>query len=200
MPKALSITEKEGIRQRLRQAAEDCIALTGLRKTTVDALVQRAKIPKGTFYLLYSSKEELLFEIVELWHAEMQAQFLANVRAHGASLTADALAQEIVTLCLRPDVLQLMELFDSGEIELLLAKLPPEKIAAHIQSDAMQMEGLLKALPAANTAEAQRYAAAFRAVFMTTLHRRAIGEEYPQALYLLVRGLTAQMLGEDKPI
>ncbi|MDY4210978.1 MAG: TetR/AcrR family transcriptional regulator [Treponema sp.] len=34
-----------------------------MKKTTVDELVKRTGIPKGTFYLFYPSKEILLFDI-----------------------------------------------------------------------------------------------------------------------------------------
>ncbi|WP_286081321.1 TetR/AcrR family transcriptional regulator [Parablautia intestinalis] len=32
--------------------------------TTVDEIVKRVNIPKGTFYLFYKSKELLLFEVI----------------------------------------------------------------------------------------------------------------------------------------
>lgn len=35
----------------------------GVKKTTVDELVKREGIPKGTFYLFYPSKEMLLYDV-----------------------------------------------------------------------------------------------------------------------------------------
>ena len=37
--------------------------IKGVKKTTVDELVKRTGIPKGTFYLFYPSKEMLLFDV-----------------------------------------------------------------------------------------------------------------------------------------
>lgn len=37
----------------------------GVRRTTVDEIVKRVNIPKGTFYLFYKSKELLLFEVIQ---------------------------------------------------------------------------------------------------------------------------------------
>ena len=59
MPRAFSEAEKSFIKERLLQEAEACLSLYGVRKTTVDELVQRVKIPKGTFYLFYTNPRKL---------------------------------------------------------------------------------------------------------------------------------------------
>ena len=64
MPKSYSEQEKEYIKKRLKEEAAKCLAQYGVRHTTVDEIVQRVNIPKGTFYLFYKSKELLLFEVI----------------------------------------------------------------------------------------------------------------------------------------
>ena len=56
MPRAYSDQERAYIRQRLHEEAILCIKQYGMRKTSVDELVRRVNIPKGTFYLFYPSK------------------------------------------------------------------------------------------------------------------------------------------------
>ena len=56
MPRAYSDQERAYIRKRLHEEAVLCIKQYGMRKTSVDELVQRVNIPKGTFYLFYPSK------------------------------------------------------------------------------------------------------------------------------------------------
>ena len=63
-PKSFSGQERTLIDQRLRAAAAECLERYGVRKTTVDELVRRAGIPKGTFYLFYPSKEALFFSLL----------------------------------------------------------------------------------------------------------------------------------------
>ena len=60
MPKQYSEKEKEIIKAELLHYAAECMGTYGIKKTTVDELVRLAKIPKGTFYLFYESKEMLL--------------------------------------------------------------------------------------------------------------------------------------------
>lgn len=63
MPKSYSEQEREYIKTRLKEEAAKCLAQYGVRRTTVDEIVKRVNIPKGTFYLFYKSKELLLFDV-----------------------------------------------------------------------------------------------------------------------------------------
>ena len=54
VPKSYSEQEKEYIRKRLKEEAAKCLAKYGVRRTTVDEIVKRVNIPKGTFYLFYN--------------------------------------------------------------------------------------------------------------------------------------------------
>ena len=56
MPKSYSDQERAYIRKRLKEEAAVCMGQYGIRRTTVDEIVRLVNIPKGTFYLFYSSK------------------------------------------------------------------------------------------------------------------------------------------------
>ena len=62
MPK-FSDKEKEMIRDRLRSEGEKLFSAHGLRKVTVDDIVQAAGIAKGSFYSFYENKEYLFMDI-----------------------------------------------------------------------------------------------------------------------------------------
>lgn len=64
LPKCYSDQEREYIKKRLKEEAAACMGQFGIRRTTVDELVKRVNIPKGTFYLFYKSKELLLFDVI----------------------------------------------------------------------------------------------------------------------------------------
>ena len=49
MPKTYSEQEREYIDKRLREEAMNCMAAYGIRKTTVDELVRRVRIPKDVY-------------------------------------------------------------------------------------------------------------------------------------------------------
>ena len=80
MPKIYSPEEKENIRKALRREAGKCLALYGVRKTTVDELVKRVDIPKGTFYLFYDSKEALFFDLLSSFADEVETEYLSMLQ------------------------------------------------------------------------------------------------------------------------
>ena len=71
MALAFTKEQEKEIVSRLKKAAREGIAKAGMRKTTVDTLVQAAGISKGAFYKFYTSKELLFFELLEDLHTEV---------------------------------------------------------------------------------------------------------------------------------
>ena len=71
MPKIYSDEEKKKIVEKLKKEANILMQERGVKKTTVDELVKRAGIPKGTFYLFYPSNEMLLFDVAQDFHAQV---------------------------------------------------------------------------------------------------------------------------------
>ena len=62
MPK-FSDAEKEIIKQKLMQEGERLFTSYGIKKVTIDEIVQAAGIAKGSFYSFYSNKEHLYMDI-----------------------------------------------------------------------------------------------------------------------------------------
>ena len=62
VPKSYSEQERTYIKKRLKEEAAKCLAKYGVRRTTVDEIVRRVHIPKGTFYLFYKSKETSVYK------------------------------------------------------------------------------------------------------------------------------------------
>ena len=76
MPKIYSEIEKKNIRIALRREASKCLGLYGVKKTSVDELVSRVGIPKGTFYLFYENKESLFLDVIENFSNEAEELYL----------------------------------------------------------------------------------------------------------------------------
>ena len=62
MPK-FSDAEKEFIRQKLMQEGERVFVSFGIKKVSIDEIVQATCIAKGSFYSFYQSKEHLYMDI-----------------------------------------------------------------------------------------------------------------------------------------
>lgn len=196
MPKCYSEQERAYITRRLKEEAASCMALYGIRRTTVDELVRRVKIPKGTFYLFYPSKELLLFDVIMEQHDQMEQklfQLLGNIETAG--ITVGQLTDILFNLFKMAEEMPILKMLDSGEIEVLARKLPPEVLKDHFGHDDSMVEKVLSALAVKSGKPVEGFSAAFRAVFLISLQKEKIGEkDYDEALRILLKGLVIQLL------
>lgn len=199
MPKTFSDAERTYIKKRLIEEAKVCLVQYGMRKTSVDELVKRVNIPKGTFYLFYSSKEMLFFEAFNLLEDQIQTDLLHGLHKLQGNINVDSITDLIYQLYKQVDSTFMYSFLSSGEFELLIRKLPPEVAEAHIKKDDFNMERLLSLLPGKRTdGDTKMFSAALRAIFCTMSHRREIGEDiFDETIRVLLRGVIVQLFEVD---
>ena len=196
MPKSYSFEEREYIQNRLREEAVKCLAQYGVRRTTVDELVKRVNIPKGTFYLFYKSKELLLFEVIQMQHDAINDE-LAGALAGlaGQELNADTLTDLVFEFFKKTEEMPILQRLDTDEVELLVRKLPREVVEAHLQDDTDIIEQMFKMFPMKKKVDVKVISAAFHAIYYATLHKSDIGDQqYDAALKLLIHGVFKEIL------
>ncbi|MCI9619570.1 MAG: TetR/AcrR family transcriptional regulator [Dorea sp.] len=196
MPKSYSDQEREYIRKRLKEEAAQCLARYGVRRTTVDEIVKRVNIPKGTFYLFYKSKELLLFEVIQEQQEDVNRWLYQTISGIApAELTADRLTDVIFGFYKMTEEMLILKMLDVGEVELLARKLPREIVEEHFQDDTDTIERMLALLPVRKEADVKVISAAFHAIYFATLHKAEIGEEqYDEALRTLIYGMVIQLI------
>lgn len=196
MPKCYSEQEKEYIRKRLKEEAAKCLALYGIKRTTVDEIVKRVKIPKGTFYLFYQSKELLLFDVILEQHDLIEKKLWEEISCIDAkNFTPEKLTEIIVHFYQLAGEMPILKLLNSDEIEILARKLPQGVLEEHLGHDNSMIDKLFGAFPLKKNVDTKALSAAFRAIYFSTLHKEEIGEEnFDDALRLMVSGLVNQLL------
>lgn len=196
MPKSYSEEEREYIRRRLKEEAALCLARYGVRRTTVDEIVKRVNIPKGTFYLFYKSKELLLFEVIQEQHEFVNRKLydaISDIASRG--LSADKLTDVIFEFYKMTEEMQVLKMLDLSEVELLVRKLPREIVEEHFQDDTDTIEKMLALLPVKKDVDIKVISVAFHAIYYATLHKGEIGEEkYDEALRALIYGIVIQVV------
>ncbi|XMB73051.1 TetR/AcrR family transcriptional regulator [Mycoplasmatota bacterium WC30] len=194
MPVALSSKERSIIKKKLQVAAENSLMKFGAKKTTVDNLVKSVNIPKGTFYLFYPSKDMLLYEVFQIKHDELQHEFVKRVLEIKDDLSPSKVTNLIFDVYKKLDSTFLMSFMTSGDLELVISKLPLEVIQKHIEGDEISMEKILSIIPNVNEEMNEVYSAALRLVMTSVLHKKEIGVEYyEEALKLSIRGIINQI-------
>ncbi|MEL7607426.1 MAG: TetR/AcrR family transcriptional regulator [Sedimentibacter saalensis] len=197
MPKSYSSHEKEYIEKRLKEEAYNCLNLYGVKKTTVDELVRRVNIPKGTFYLFYDSKELLLFDVINDLHDEIQKHFIREANLIKGRITAENLTNLLFEVYKMVDDTFLLKVMTNGELELIIRKLPNEIVEKHFRDDYAMMEKFMELIPHVKEKNVQYFSGALRGVFLTMLHKREIGEEvFDGSLKLMINGLVIQLMEE----
>ena len=195
MPKTFSEYERAYIQEQLRAEAKKCLATYGIRKTTVDELVRRVGIPKGTFYLFYESKERLLFEVIMEFDREAQTRLLEEISALPKVPDADTFTDIVVRFYRQIDESFLPRLMQDGELEYFMRTVPPELQRQHAERDKDAMQRMFAVFPGMEPERAAVFSAAFRGVFLTLLMKDEIGADvYEDALRVLIRGIALQLL------
>lgn len=196
MPKRYSEEEREYIRKRLKEEAVSCMGQFGIRRTTVDEIVKRVNIPKGTFYLFYKSKELLLFDVIQEQHELINQKLYQEIsRFSHEPFSVEKLTDVIFEFYKMTEEMPMFQLMDSQEIELLVRKLPREVVEAHLQDDTDSIQKLFSFLPVKKEVDIKAVSAAFHAIYYATLHKDEIGEDgYDEALRMLIQGLITQVL------
>ena len=198
MPKTLSEGERAYIAERLKTEAKACLATYGIRKTTIDELVKRVGIPKGTFYLFYESKERLLFDVILEFNDEIQSQLLREIAKLHTSPNVDTLSDIIVRLYRKLDESFIPRVMQNGELEYFMRSLPPELSQMHAAHDQSAVEQLLCMLPGMQTKRAEVFSAALRSIFLSILYKDEIGPDiFDDTLRVLIRGVVIQLLEHE---
>jgi AcrR family transcriptional regulator len=174
-PKAFTDKEKELVRQKLMDAADRCLSTTGIRKTSVEELAKAAGISKGAFYLFYETKELLFLDALEREQERMHEAIIGQVAGSASKREGfvTAIMQMYRDFTAKPWLL----VFAQEDYELLLRRIPQERIERHIALDDAstgRLRQLLGDMPGFNT---EVVSAALRMFFMGLLHRREVGEE-----------------------
>jgi len=199
LPKKFTENEKEYFKKRLKEEAMNCFSTYGVKKTTVDELVKRVNIPKGTFYLFYESKELLLFDAINDLHNEMQNKLLQEMAGLAEGLTVDRLTDFLFRLYKEVNNTGLLAIMMNGELEMLMRKLPEEIVKEHLAHDDFSIEQFISFLPFRDGIHVEAYSGAFRGIFLTMLYKREIGDTvYDDALKLMLRGLIIQIMEDGE--
>lgn len=197
MSTAFDDNEKELIRKKLKKVAEECLSKYGVRKTTVDQLVQMAGISKGSFYNFYPAKEVLFFIILEEYQNSIISELINRLNKMdniGIYEFTDSIYRAY------QDVRRsfIMNIIQNQEFEYFIKKLPKEVIVNHHSFDELVVKEIFSYVKIKKDININVVIASLRAIFMSMIYIEEIGErEFDEVLMLLIRGVAQQVIEED---
>nr|WP_314506070.1 TetR/AcrR family transcriptional regulator [uncultured Lachnoanaerobaculum sp.] len=197
MATAFTDKEKEVIRKKLQKAAKECLQRYGVRKTTVDQMVEMVDISKGSFYNFYSSKEMLFFTVLEEYQINI-INHLAERLEQENQINANQFVQLLYDFYQDFRYSFVFNIFKNHEMELLIRKLPKEVITTHQLLDDRMAEKILSRINIRESVSVEIVSALFRTIAMSILHIEEIGEkQFDAVLKLLIQGIVGQIIEED---
>lgn len=197
MATAFNDNEKEFIKEKLKEVAYDCLLKYGIKKTTVDQIVQMTGIAKGSFYKFYDSKEILFFTVLEEYQKSIMYE-LINKFKEEEYIGVDKFTQLIYGLYQKVRQSFIMNIIKNNEFEYLMRKLPKDLIANHHSLDDILAKNIFLHIKIKEGVNIDVVTASLRAIFMSMMHIEEIGKEYiEEVLKLLIKGLAIQIVEED---
>lgn len=196
MPTAFTENEKKLIRKKLIESAEVCLGIFGVKKTTVDQLVQMAGISKGAFYQFFPSKEILFFRVLEEFQStSINIEVASQDKVHNHQ--TEVFTETLYKIYQQVKDSFLMNIIRNGELELLMRKIPIEELARHHSFDELLTKNLFREFDMKDNVDSRIAAASLRAIFLSMIHVNEIGEkEFDQVLKTLLRGVALQLIEE----
>ncbi len=197
MATAFSDNEKELIRKKLNEVAQECLWKYGVRKTTVDQIVQMAGISKGSFYNFYAGKEILFFMVLEEYQKSIIDE-LANKFRKEENVGIDKFTELIYELYQNVRQSFIMNIIQNQEFEYLMRKLPKELIINHHSLDDILTKKIFSYIKIKEDINIDVVTASLRAIFMSMIYIEEIGEkDFDEVLRLLIKGIAQQIVEED---
>lgn len=190
MPKGFSDEEKKQIKSDLIIKGKELFGKYGIRKTSVIDLTNAVGIAKGSFYIFYNSKEELLFDVLEKTEEEIHKQVLDNlVKIDNSSLENVKDFFNHLYFYVEDDPF-LKRMMDREEINYLWRKMPDNLKEKNLTIDIDTAGNLIEILKQKGFAvdeDKELLAGILRSLFFLMLHREQIGESiYPKVIKKLI--------------
>jgi AcrR family transcriptional regulator len=197
MATAFNDNEKELIRKKLKKVAEECLLKYGVKKTTVDQLVEMVGISKGSFYNFYPAKEVLFFIVLEEYQKSIISKLINRLKELD-NIGIDEFTDLIYQLYQNVRQSFIMNIIQNQELEYLMRKLPKELIINHHSLDDKLAKNIFSHIKIKRNISIEVVTASLRAIFMSMIYIEEIGEKnFDEVLRLLIKGLALQIVEED---
>ena len=196
MPRAFNERERNIIKERIRKAAASLMIINGVRHTTIDAIVKSAMIPKGTFYLFYDTKEELLFEVLESEHEKMEKAIFEQIsKVNPSTINPDSATELIYSFYKMVDEHPLLATISREDVTLISQRLPEERISKHLEEDRNMSAKLMRFLPLKDGITVETVSSSLHAIYFTMLHLKETADDKSEELLkFIIRGIMIQIL------
>ncbi|GKU76366.1 TetR/AcrR family transcriptional regulator [Paenibacillus sp. L3-i20] len=190
MAKKFSEEERSWVGQKLLTEGRRLFESYGLKKTSVEELTQAVGIAQGSFYLFYSSKEELFYALMQEDEKRIRAE-MQNSFAKGEMITKEGIKRFLIKSFQMLEQSPLLQgMIVKRELEQLMRKLPKELLARNFSEDQDAMMPIISLWQSAGIMKGvapELLVSLFRSLILLRLHKEEIGEgQFDATMELLI--------------
>jgi len=142
MPRSFNDKEKEWIRNKIIEEGQKLFETYGFQKTSIDEIIKKTGISKGSFYAFFPSKEVLFFEILEKIEKEFKEN-LFNISFEKSKNIKETFRNFLIKSFEFIEKTPLLKYITGKEIEYIMRKLPAELIKNHMAKDMNQFKDFI---------------------------------------------------------
>ena len=191
MPKIYSSIEKTNIRNSLLQYAEYALKTKGVKATSIDDIIAEVGIAKGSFYLFYSSKEELFFSSMVNFRREMDFKLNELLLNLDENHIVKSVSTIFTTLIFELYDRGMYRFYDKQEYTLITRKIDP----VLVENEKKEMLNLFKSL--LKTFYIEKGVEPFYEAFVLLIYSLQNADKIPnlkESLRLIINGLVYNLI------
>ena len=201
MPRAYNEQERERITRKLMDSGEERFVRFGLKKTTVDDLVQDAGIAKGSFYQFFDSKESLFFAIQEKIESELKENLIKRLDdlISDPAIMIKEFFKTLVNVLEQHPFLKLIT--DPEIFELLIRNISPQQLMEHRRIDELFYKNLFRKWIRKGLMRNVNVDTLFGTITaLVLLHqqRAILGDQFKTVMGFLVDSVCCQLIPETR--
>lgn len=192
MATAFKEKERKEITERIKNYAIMRAAEVGMKKTSVDSIVNYACISKGAFYNFYDSKDALFLEIVEDWHTQIYAMALKCLTS-GTGSNKERSANALYEAC--------NILYNEGIMKFYLKDLPhllnnifDMPLVEHYHDDSVHINEVIKYSGVELVVSQDEAVSIVKNIAYMVLNADSLCEEYWSALRIIIDSVCSSIV------
>lgn len=190
MPRGFRDEEKEYYRRKLLNTGIEMFSLHGFKKVSLDEVVRKTGISKGSFYAFFKSKEVFFMETLEYLENDFRSK-MKKVLADTELTPFERLKRYLRDSFEYMENNPLLANIQAGDIEAIMLNMPMGKMSSHMNND---MNFLFEYLAVNRENAVSGHALSrnairglFKSIFFVFQHRKDIGsDEYHAGIDLLI--------------
>ncbi|TDE68694.1 TetR/AcrR family transcriptional regulator [Streptococcus sp. KCJ4932] len=195
MSKGFTPEEKSAITTALIDAFEDELRFQKINKITVDELVKKVGISKGSFYNFFPSKEILFFHVVTNIQQKLITEIVSIVNKKQQP-NKKKLKLILLLISERLQNYPWIHELDGVEFEKVLRKLPQNLKETLISQDIIDVENILEQLHLESTIPTSRLVVMIQIILFSTIRAKDFGKQYNNALKTIIDSLVDNFFDE----